>query len=359
MNSEFFRGTIAGENFDALRFDIEARNGVASTRRVLMTKANGQFEMRGVLKPGPWTIDTVLVGRSLRLEQSEIINSFGLDLQGQADFNLVTRGPLKSPQIELNGRLSKVVIADTPQDDSSFHLNFNKNHMTGSGQFLGNKVTTEFIYPLAPKIPFALEFKTNDWDVTNLFSLVSKSANQMDFETKLTMEAKLHSDSGGFWNSSGLVEVKDIRLRHGAESMQNSGPMKLIFNKGTITSDNFSIAAGENFMKLHVSSFARDHLNADLNGKMDLSLLSLALPFISDLRGKLAMSVDLKGSVDKPFLSGSAFIEKAYVKLRDFPHPFSNMRADLLFNQQTLMINAFRSDLAGGKCNADGRVTFY
>src|SRR5262249_5972568 len=67
VSSEFFRGTIAGETFDSLRFDVDATDGVAHTRRVQLTKANGQLEMRGVLRPEPWTIDSVIVGRALRL----------------------------------------------------------------------------------------------------------------------------------------------------------------------------------------------------------------------------------------------------------------------------------------------------
>jgi translocation and assembly module TamB len=260
--------------------------------------------------------------------------------------------------MELNGRLSKVIIADQPQDDSSFHLDINSTRLAGSGNFLGNKLKTQFVYPFEPKNPFALEIHTNNWDFTNLFALVSKSSGQMDFQTGLTMETKLHSDDGGFWNSSGLVEVEDFKIRHGSETMKSDGPMKLIFNHGVITSDNFAISSGENFLKLHMQNFSHEHLAADLNGKLNLSLIGLITPFISDLRGNLALSVDVKGSMDKPLLSGSTFIDRAYVKLRDFPHPFSNLRADLLFNQQTLMINAFRSEIAGGKVNADGRITF-
>jgi translocation and assembly module TamB len=357
VTSNFYRGTIARENFDSMRFDVDGVDGVAHSKRIQLTKANGQLEMRGILKPA-WTIDSVLVGRALRLEQSDLISSLGFDLQGQTDFNFVIRGPIKKPHMELNGRLSKVIIADQPQDDSTFRFDISSNRMAGSGSFLGAKLQTQFVYPFEPKNPFALEIRTNDWDFTNLFSLVSKSSNQLDFKTSLTMETKLHSDDGGFWNSSGLVEVKDFKIRHSSDTMKSEGPMKLIFNHGVITSDNFAIASGENFLKLHMANFSRDHLAADLNGKLNLSILQLVAPFISDLRGNLALSVDVKGSMDKPLLSGSTFVDKAYVKLRDFPHPFSNLRADLLFNQQTLMINALRADVGGGKLTGEGRMSF-
>lgn len=357
VNSNFYRGTIAHETYDSLHFDIDGINGVAHTRRVQATKANGQLEMRGILKPA-WSIDSVFVGRALRLEQSELISTLGFDLQGQTDFNVILRGPIKKPHLELNGRLSKVIIADQPQEDSSFRLDINSSRMAGSGSFLGNKIQSQVVYPFDLKDPFALELKTTNWDFTNLFSLISKSAHQSDFQTGLTMEAKLHSDDGGFWNSSGSLEVKDLHLRKGSEVMKSDGPMKLSFKNGVINSDNCVVTSGDNFLKLNVQNFSRDHLNADLNGKLNLGMLGLLTPFITDLRGNVALSVDLKGSAAKPLLSGSTFIDKSYVKLRDFPHPFSNLRADLLFNQQTLMINAFNGELGGGKITADGRISF-
>lgn len=260
--------------------------------------------------------------------------------------------------MELNGRLSKVIIADQPQEDSSFRLDSTEGRLSGSGAFFGNKVQTQFIYPLEPDHPFALDFKTNNWDFTSLFSLVSKASNRMDFETRLTMDSKLRADSGGFWKSSGLVEIGNLKIRHGAEAMQSEGPMKLIFNNGVITSENFAVSAGDNFLKMNMSKSSYDHLSLDMNGKMDLSLLGLVTPFITDLRGNLALSLDIKGSVDKPLLSGSSFVEKAFVKFRDFPHPFSNLRADLLFNQQTLLVNSLRGELGGGKITGEGKIAF-
>jgi translocation and assembly module TamB len=358
VQSQFFRGKIAGEDFDVLRFDVDGVDGTAHTKRVNLTKSNGSLEMRGLLKP-EWTVDSVLVGHGLRLEQSEFINSLGLDIQGQTDFNFVLRGPLKTPHMELNGRLSKVIIADIPQDDSSFRMDFSASMLAGSGNFLGNKVITQFVLPLEPNAPFAFDLKTTNWDFTNSFALISRSSRQMDFQTSLTMEAKLRADEGGFWKSTGAIDVKDLHILHGAQSMASQGPMRLSFKQGVInSSDNFGIASGDNYLKLHVANFTRDHLSADLNGKMDLSLLSLIAPFIADLRGNLSLNVDLKGTFDKPLLSGSTFIDKAYVKLRDFVHPFSNVRADLLFNQQTLLVNAFRCDLGGGRVTGDGKIAF-
>src|SRR6185312_833964 len=94
------------------------------------------------------------------------------------------------------------------------------------------------------------------------------------------------------------------------------------------------------------------------NGKVDLTIFGLFTPFISDLRGNMAISMDLKGTTAKPFLSGSAYVDKGYAKSNDFPHPFSNVRADVMFNDNPDLLNALSGDLAGGKISGEGKITF-
>lgn len=358
LRSQFFRGQVAFEEFDVAHFDVDGVDGVANAKRLSMTKANGRLDMTGFIKP-MWSIDAVVVGRNLRLEQSNLVTSMGLDVQGQSDFNFTLRGPLRRPQMELNGRFSRVIIGDIPQEDSSFRMNISSTQLSGTGQFLGNKITSQFSIPIEPKTPFLFNLRTQKWDFTSLFALFSKSSSSIEFQTSLSMEAKLQAPEGGFWNSSGSVDVQELRLRHGAQSMENSGVMRLNFNKGVVNStDNFGISSGENYLKLAVANLSQKHLNASLNGKMDLSLLGFLTPFISDLRGVISLSVDLRGTWAEPQISGSTFLDKAYVKLKEFPHPFTNIRADMLFNQQTLMINGFRTEMGGGKINGDGRMSF-
>ncbi|NJL24704.1 MAG: hypothetical protein HC902_05735, partial [Calothrix sp. SM1_5_4] len=163
---------------------------------------------------------------------------------------------------------------------------------------------------------------------------------------------------GGFWASSGQVLIDEFVLRKGAKSMSSRKPMYLNLRNGEVNSNNFLISSGDSYVKLDVAGLTRDRLNASLNGKLDLSLLGLFTPFITDLRGNMSLSMDLTGTATKPALSGSAYIEKGYAKFADFIHPFSNVRADVLFNDNQILLNSVRADLAGGKLTGDGKITF-
>lgn len=357
FRSTFYRGQIAKESFDELAFNVKSVNGLVQSQKINLRKASGTAEVKGQITPNG-DIDTVVVGRGMRLEQSENVLNSGFDLQGIADFTVLVRGRLPHPRIELNGRLSKVVLGDQAAEDSVFKLNFLTDRVEGSGQFLGTKVISDFTFPYDDKAPFLFKLKTRKWDFTSLFTVTSKTARQLDFSTSVTMDASLQAPSGGFWASTGQVKINDFTIRKGAKSLVAEHPMILNFKQGVVNSENVALTSGDSYLKLDVAGLNKNALNASLNGKLDLSLFGLFTPFITDLRGGAALSMDLKGTAAKPALSGSAYVDKGYVKLAEFPHPFSNIRADVLFNDNQVLINALRADLATGKVSGEGKIGF-
>lgn len=357
VNSSFFRGEIAKETFDEFVFNVRSNNGLVQSDRIHLTKSSGAAEVKGQITP-EGEIDTVVVARALRLEQSENILALGLDLQGLSDMTVLIKGQLPKPRIELNGRLSRVVLGDQPAEDSVYKLNFLNDRMEGSGQFLGSTLLTDFIFPYDEQAPFLFKLKAKKWDFTTAFSLVSKSARQLDFNTQVSADVNLSAQNGGFWNSSGQVKIDEFMIRKGGKQMSAEKPMMMSIRNGVINSDNFAITSGDSYLKLDLVNLKKDLLNASVNGKVDLSLLGLFTPFISDLRGYASLSMDLRGTLAKPTISGSAYVERGYAKFSEFYHPFSNVRADILFNDNQILLNAVRADLAGGKLAGDGKISF-
>lgn len=357
VQSNFYRGSIAGETFDHLVFDLHANAGQVVQDTIRFTKSSGTVEVQGQITP-EGVIDTVAVARGLRLEQSENTLALGLDVQGIADFSVLVRGQLPKPRIEINGRFSRMLMAEAPVDDSIFKLNFLSDRVEASGQFLGNVIRAGIIYPYTDEGPFEFKFESKNWDFTGLFSMVAKSARQLDFSTSLTSTVDLKSSSGGFWSSSGAVKIQNFELKKSSKIMKTSGPVEVTMKNGVINSNNLGIASNDGFIKVDIVESTKNSLNTSINGKLDLSMMGLLTPFITDLRGNLAISMDIAGPALSPKLSGSAYIEKGYAKFAEFIHPFSDVKADILFNDNQLLVNTLRADLAGGKISGEGRIAF-
>lgn len=82
-----------------------------------------------------------------------------------------------------------------------------------------------------------------------MFSLVSRTARQLDFATSVTMDMNVHSNAGGFWKSDGQMQVDQFILRKGGKQMAADKPMYLTMKDGIINSNNFAITSGDSYIK--------------------------------------------------------------------------------------------------------------
>lgn len=355
LRSSLYRGSINGESFDEAHFNVSATNGHVTADKVQVLKASSSAQLNGKVD-NSGHLEAIIVGRNFRLEQSETLQRFGLDLTGHFDFTMSLNGFILEPDTELQGRLARVSLADQPVDDSNFRLKFSSDRIEGQANLMGQILKTEFTFPLHHEAPFAFRMDTDKWDFTNLFSLVSSTARQQDFETRLSSKIELSSPHGGVWQSTGQVEIQELSMRRGPLRLQSKAPISILFQDGVITTNNFDLEGGNNYLRFESNASTRDRLNANLNANLDMSLLSLFTPFLADLRGQLSLSTHFEGGVFEPKIAGSAFIENGLIRLNEFPHPFENIRADILFNQQNILLNSIRSDFATGSLTGDGRV---
>ncbi len=355
LTSSFYRGTVESESFDELVFRINGKDGVATAQKVQMSKGLSQVDLQGTLQHAG-AIDTVIVGRDLRLEQSETLGKLGFDMTGKFDFTMAVRGQLPDPVIETNGRLSKLIIGDRPAEDSNFKLVSDAESFVGNANFIGSTVKTSFRWPKKDGQPFEFNFSSKEWDFTQLFQMLSQSARQKDFETSLTSNISLKSNNGRIWSSDGQIQIDQFFIKRGELGLFSKKPMLLTFDKGHITSKDFLLEGENSFLRLDSRDSTEDRLNATLNAKLDMGLVALLTPFLEDLRGPLSFSMSFQGPFLDPQITGSAYIENGSMKIKEFPHGLSRIRADVLFNQKNILINAFKAELAGGQITGDGKV---
>jgi translocation and assembly module TamB len=362
LKASVYRGTVAGESFDQANFDVKSIDGEVKAERVLLTRGTGTIQLTGAGHPNG-TIDTTIRGRQLRLEDSNFIGSTGFNIGGTVDFNMAMNGPVLSPETELHGTLTKTSISEQSLPDSKFNFKFTAKTIEGGGSFLGDIATADFILPLKPDAPFKLNAETKGWNFAPLFSALSGSPNRKDYEGHLNAKIQLNSNAGGFWNSNGWIDINDIYLTRGQLTLRSKEPLGFAFKNGRIRVRKFQLWGNNDvFFKLINGQNSDAKLDMQVNGKLDLGLISLITPFFEELRGILSFAFNLRsqGAADGPptrvELLGSAYVDKGYLKFFDFPHPLEEIQADLLFNQNKIIVNSIKSDFAGGRAQAHGEI---
>lgn len=355
LESTFYRGTVENESFDEFSIKVQGEKGIAHSKGITLTKGDSRIQLEGSISHDGY-VDSKVKGRDVRLEQSEIVSRLDLDLVGRVDFDMLIKGKVPSPQITVDGQIMKVLIGDRPTSASKFHLELEAHRLLGNAQLFGEIVTTRFQWPLKPNVPFEFEFQSKEWDFTQVFSIFSQSARQKDFETQLTSNINLRSVNGDFWTSDGLFQIDDLLIKRGPLQLFSEKPMQIIFDHGRIRTKDFVLSGNNSFVRVESNNSTKDRLNAAINGKFNLALLALFTPFLDDLRGPLSFSARIEGDVKSPQVFGSAFIENSSVRIKEFPHSIDKLRADLLFNQKNILINAITAEMADGQISANGKI---
>ena len=357
LKSQFFRGTIAGESYDQITANLIAKNGRILTNQFYLKKGTGTIDVQGKIDPNK-TIDAVLLGRRLALDQSELLSQKGIQATGLVDFTLTLRGVLPNPTYDLNGRISQTVLGDNALDDSQFHWFLQGNNGLLEAQLFGQQLLLSSQWKGDNWDQFDIKAKAKSWDFSSLLYLFSRPQPGYDLSTEVDGELQLKSTGGGIWSSNGQIKLEKMSLQRGSIQIQNPHPMLITVQNGHFNSQNFQITDGEQYLKLVLNDLHQGRTDATLNGRLDLSFLGFTTPFLDELKGPFNLSLAWKGKANDVHFSGSAFADKSFVKIQGFPHPLSDVKADVLFNNRDILINSFSAKMNNGIVNGDGKVSW-
>lgn len=360
LKSSLFKGTIAGEAFDQMHFDVKSKDGEVKSDRVSLSHGDAVIQLTGVGHPNGH-VETELHGRGLRLEETNFITNSGFALAGVVGFDMTLTGPVLAPDASLKGSLTHTSIAETSMPDSDFKLKFTSKTVEGEGTFLGELLKGNFVWPLTPEAPMSLQFESKDWNYAPIFAAFAGPNARRDFEGRLTAKVDLKSPQGGFWTSTGTARIDKLSLRRGAIELLNDRQLVATAKEGAISVRDFELKGDGTFIKIAdrtgTDAPARK-LDIQINSKIDMNLLSIFTPFFEELRGLLSMAVSLKLGPEGSDIIGSAYIDRGFLKFAEFPHAFENLQSDIVFNHKKVVINTLKSDFASGKIQATGGLEF-
>ncbi|CAN5686645.1 hypothetical protein BH10BDE1_BH10BDE1_00830 [soil metagenome] len=356
LKSSLFKGTISGEPFEQVHFDVKSKAGEVTSERVMLTRGDSVIQLTGVGHPNG-KIETEIRGRGIHIEEANSISESGFALAGLIGFDMTLNGPVLAPDAKLKGTLTRTSIAETAVPDSQFELEFTSKTIEGKGSFLGELLTGNFVWPLTNDAPMSIHFNSNDWNYAPVFAAFAGPTGRRDFEGKLTATVDLKAAKGGFWNANGSAVVQKLSLRRGAIELANERPMRAEAKEGAISVKDFELKGDGTFIKIADrtgSDAPARKIDIQINSKIDMNLLSIFTPFFEEMRGLLSMAIAYKHGPEGSDIIGSAYVDRAFLKFADFPHAFENLQSDIVFNHRKVIINTIKSDFAGGKIQAVG-----
>ena len=355
LDSKFRSGQLAGEAFDEMVLNAHSTQGSMQIQKAFLKKTSGNINAVGGIS-AQQELNVKLEGRNFRLDESDSVNRISSNIFGVLNFTSQIRGKVSEPEVTLRGSVTETVLDEEEIPSSFFDLKVRKNQMEGNANFFGHRIQADWLIPFN-NTPMRLRLKTVDWNYASMFSILGGNSLQNEYDSSLTADIDLRSESGHWQKSTGNVAIKNLFLKRGNLSFRNPEPIQIKIDDGRFRIQNFNLEGPQNSIQIKGQDFTVNDLNMNIVANTELRLYHMFFPFLDDLGGSVQTSATLSGSLFKPQILGSLSTNNSFVKAKGFPHPIERIQAEVNFSQTKVLINSVRAQMAGGLVNADGNIT--
>ena len=305
-------------------------------------------------------ITAELVGAALPLQNIEKLQSQRFPIAGQMTFRLKASGPYNAPVGEgsirvVDLRVGQEIIGsfngELNSDGKRAKLELN-SAMTGGGISGGYTLGLSDPYPLQGKVSLR-NIALDPFLLTALHMEHLTGHGEADGEIAMDGNLK-HPESL-------LVDAQFTRLlmNYANVQLENSGPVHFRSSKDEINIDSATFHGTDTNLQIvgSVRFTGRRNINLNLNGALDLRLLSGFIPDL-DARGPAQINAAFEGTLDRPRITGKVHIENAQARAIDFPTGLNGIKGDLIFDASRLTFENVTAQVGGGTLGVSGSVYY-
>ena len=356
-DAQIFRGVIADESYDQIKMKLNSKSGLITAEEFSLTKGSGVMNVRGQGTMGK-DINAKVTARGFRIEQSENLSQRNIKLGGLLDFDSSVSGSFQNPTIDGTGELRNVLLGDAPVAGAKFKVGLKEKVFSGNADF--GRGVASFDWKLGTEADGVVDVsgKFKDWDFSQAFSIFSDNLRASSYSANVKGGFSFKANKSDLNKADATIDIETLKLKANESELFNTNPMILRMKKGNVNTKNFRLRGSGGYARLVSGQKKGQELDLKLEGRAEMSLLSLLTPFLDDIRGQVNVALAITGTPSDPLFSGNMYMTDAYVRAKAFPHGLEQASADILFDKNKIVLNNVKGRLAGGTANASGQILF-
>ncbi|MBL7545851.1 MAG: translocation/assembly module TamB domain-containing protein [Bdellovibrionaceae bacterium] len=356
LEAEFRDVLMHTEHFTDLKLSILAENGNSVFSNSYLAKRGSRLSIEGALNADK-TFNLSGSGQGFRWEESEFVKSLNVPIFGDISFNYITKGPIDDPKLSVQINSPEVLIGEKQLEASEIKLDLNKAVMEWNMRLFNEKLNALVRWPFekgASKVVLNSEFK--NFDYTVLFPFIGAESIQDDYLGNLTGQTVLSASSSDLSDLDGQISIDDLTLQRGQLRLALAERGRIDCSKGEFSISELRLIGPDNIVEISGNEFTFDRLNIRVSAKSELRILHFLVPFLEEVSGPFELGARISGPVRAPRILGQALVRDAYVKIKNFPHPFEKINTTLVFSQSKIFVQNLKSNFAGGTLKSDGQI---
>lgn len=356
LEADFKNVQFHSENFNSLKINISAENGTARLVDSALIKRNSRLSIEGAINSNK-TFDLSGAGINFRLEDSDFVKALNVPIFGDFNFTYTTKGAINDPKLNVQFKFNEILVGEKQLEASDVNLTLDKMAMEWDLKLFNQKLNSLIRWPFDGKdSKYIFNSQFSDFDYTLLFPFIGAESLQDDYSGNLTGQTVLSATSSELKDLDGKISIENLKIQRGNLQLSLADKGTIECRRGEFTISELKLTGTDNIVEISGDNFTFDRLNVRLSAKSDLRILHFLAPFLEEMSGPFEMGARVSGSIAAPRILGQALLNDAYVKIKNFPHPFEKINTTLVFSQSKIFVQNLRSNFAGGVIKSDGQI---
>ena len=353
LTGDFFNVIINKDFFSQSTFDFSFKNQKGFVHSLLFRKGQGLIEGSGSFDEN-YQLNLEMTGQKLPLESIELLNHIlPFNQSGDINFNAEIKGSLNDPNIKGKAVISNTFLYSYPVKDSLLNLKINKSGLSFSGNIIDEITIDQFVYPFSNQSKLKIKGWFHNFDLIKILLSKDKKDKIQDYSSQLKGSFDIEKNIN---NSllEGQAKIEQLFISKADQWLKTVRPFSISFqkNKWSLTPTKFIDYNNKTF---HIKRAENDKLL--LKGSASLSFFSIMTPFFKEFDGEVTGQILLNNNLKQLQPKGSLQVSKGLLSIYSLPE-FTNVSAQLIFSNNSILINDFKSLAGGGEVKGIGNVLY-
>jgi translocation and assembly module TamB len=278
---------------------------------------------------------------------------------GDLQFDAHASGNIDNPTVHATARLDNLTLGDQKlgnvvTDAHSEHgslfyttdsvLSGARLHISGQTELRGDYVTQA-----------KLTFSELDIDPLLKLTGIEGLTAHSSIEGEMVVSGPLKQPK----RLNGEASISQFAIALAGVPLQSDGPLHVLLRNGVLQLDPLHITGEDTNLRAQgtVNIVGVRDLKLHADGEINLKLAQTVNPDIAS-SGRVDISMDARGTIEQPDLSGQVQFTNASISLQDVPNGLSQINGTLQFNQNRLDVKALTGQTGGGQLKLGGYITY-
>jgi translocation and assembly module TamB len=344
------------QHIDNVDIDVVSENGRINLRSVLLEEKSTNIRAGGyiLIKEEEFNIQFA----SNKVFTEDIAYSDGIlkKIKGTLKVSGAITKSFKAPQVAFSFSSDEFFYSKQSLSPLSGKVLYSKS-MSSINVRAGERFLFNFNNHNQSPI-YEIDGYTNNFDVSPVASAFLDVDYVDSFKIVTSSKFNVKLPKTKMESASGYVQLENLAITSGVNNIHIEKPISLFLTNGKLNFSAFSIKGTGGNLNFSSSANSTTPIDVKISGLFSLSFMHIFAPFLETMEGQTTINLKLQYGRGKSQMLGSAYIEDGYIKLAELQHAVESMKADILFNQDRIILNAINGKFASGTLVGDGVISF-